>query len=48
MLEEISTYGWFGPTHNLKAVATYGWFLDEVELGLFRDFDGLFDGGIWF
>ena len=48
MIEAIATYGWAGPQSNVKAIATYGWLLDEIELGIFRDFDGLFDGGIWF
>ena len=48
MLTEISTYGWFSPASNLKSISTYGWFVYEIELGLFREFEGLFDCGIWY
>ena len=44
---EIMTYGWAGRT-NTRSIAVYGWAVDAVELGLFDDFPGLFDGGIWF
>ena len=53
MLTEISTFGWFKDTASspdLTAISTFGWFViaGDGEIGLFQDFDGLFDGGLWF
>jgi hypothetical protein len=53
-LTEISTFGWFkdepAPA-DLLGVSTFGWYVIVIaddQLGLFRDYDGLFDGGLWF
>ena len=51
MLTEISTFGWFGEQSDLLAISTFGWFVIDVGIdgiGLFQDFDGLFDGGLWY
>lgn len=50
LLDFVGTWGWFGAEADSLAIATYGWFPSPSldGLGLFRDHDGLFDGGIWF
>jgi hypothetical protein len=47
MLEEISTYGWFG-VYDLVTISTYGWFSGIRGKGIFVGMDGIFDEGVWF